>query len=224
MEVTAMSKITLPIVAALSAAVIVHAPAAAGPPMICHPVEIGDAESLPWGTGAFDEDKSYRVARLADDTLAILARDDSAMVHMETLRRAALYADGDPGLATVLLARLMARGLDAEAAGKPDALAWLDAGYLAQCFHQLGVKTGLECGSAHGVIGYAWIRRALELSPDDPELEFAAAMMTVMAGPGPHQQHVARTRKLADAGSLVAANLEVHSTRYWSGRRRAARD
>ena len=218
-----MAKTALPIVAALSAAVIVHAPATAGPPMICHPVEIGDAETLPWGAGAFDEDKSYRVTRLADDTLAILAGSDSPLVHMETLRRAALYVDPDPELATSLLARFMARALDAEAAGKPDALAWLDAGYLAQCFDQLGVKTGLECGSADGIIGYAWIRRALELSPDDPELEFAAAMMTVLAGPRPHQRHVARTRKLADAGSLVLANLEVHSTRYWSGHRRAAR-
>ena len=218
-----MSKTALPIVAALSAAVIVHAPAAAGPPMICHPVEIGDAESLPWGAGAFDEDKSYRVTRLADNTLEILVRDDSAMVHMETLRRAALYAENDPALATGLLARLMARALDAEAAGKPDALAWLDAGYLAQCFDQLGVKTGLECGSADGITGYAWTLRALELSPDDAELEFAAAMMTVMAGPRPHQQHVTRSRKLAEAGSLVLANLKLHSTRYWSGHRRAAR-
>jgi hypothetical protein len=223
MEVTAMSRTTLPIVAALSAAVIVHAPAAAGPPMICHPVEIGDAKSLPWGTGAFDEDRSYRVTRLADDTLTILARDDSAIVHLETLRRAALYAGKDPDVATGLLARLMARALDAEAAGKPDALAWLDAGYLAQCFDQLDVKTGLECGTADGVIGYAWTLRALALSPGDPELEFAAAMMTALAGTPRHEEHAARTRELAEAGSLVAANLKVHSTAYWSGHRRAAR-
>jgi hypothetical protein len=214
MEVTAMSRTPLLVVAALSAAVMIHAPAAAGPPLICHPVEIGDAESLPWGARAFDKDKSYRVARLADDTLEILRDSDSALVHQETLRRAALYCEGDRDLAVDLQAKLMARALDAEAAGKPDALAWLDAGYLAQCLHQLRSPSGIACGTAGGVVGYAWVRRALGLRADDPELEFAAAMMTAMAGGPRHEQHRARARSLAKSDPLLAGNLETHA-KHW---------
>jgi pimeloyl-ACP methyl ester carboxylesterase len=212
------------LLAAAALGLVLVSPALAGPPMICHPVDIGDAESLPWGARAFDEVTSYRLTRLADDTLDILMGNDSALVHMETLRRAAIYSDDDRDVALDLLAKLMARALDAEAAGKPDPLAWLDAGYFAQSLQQLEVPTGLNCGSADGVVGYGWVRRALELRDDDPELEFAAAMMTVLAGTPQHEQHAARAGALADADSLVAANLETHSTRYWAGRRRATRD
>ena len=63
--------------------------ALAGPPMVCHKVEIGTAKTLPWvdlnyrkGNGAYD------LNNLSADTLAILDSDPSVLVHMETLRRA----------------------------------------------------------------------------------------------------------------------------------------
>ena len=138
---------------------------------------------------------------------------------METLRRAALYTDRDVDRATTLIAALMARALDTEASEANASLAWLDAGYLAQCYDQLGIRTGVRCGAAGGIVGYAWVQRSLELNPDDAELEFAAAMVTSLAGGAEHERHVSQVRKLADPGSLVSRNLKVHAKKYWSDRR-----
>lgn len=171
--------------------------------MICHPVEIGDAACLPWHVGK---------PELAAATVTTLDGSSSALVHMETLRRAAHRCEGDTDLATQLLGVLTARALDAEIAGGAGAaLPLLDAGYLAQCYDQLGLRTGVRCGPAGGITGYAWVRRSLDLSPDDAEIEFAAAMMTAMAAGPEHDRHVARARELASPGSLVARNLEVHA-------------
>src|SRR2546425_7803398 len=71
----------------------------AGPPLICHPIEIGQAKSLPlidWnqkGTGRYD------LRNLTRDTLAILNPSTPVLVRMETLRRATLYARQDPQVA-----------------------------------------------------------------------------------------------------------------------------
>ncbi len=205
--------------ALVSGALVVAPPAQAGPPLICHPVDIGDAKCLPWGSAPFKKSRGYSPARLVDDTLAILASEKSVLVHMETLRRAALYVDRNESLATRLLGNLMARALDAEAAGKPGALAWFDAGYLAQCYEQLRIEAGITGGKARGLAGYGWVRHALQLQGDDAEMEFAAAMMTVMAGIPEHAGHVARVMQLADDDSLVVRNLEVHSSKHWSRHR-----
>ena len=196
--------------------------AVAGPPMICHPVEIGDAQSLPWGSTPFAKSRGYRSDDLVSETIEILDASSSAMVHMETLRRASLYTERDSRLATRLIAALMARALDAEVSGEPSPLAWVDAGYLAQCYDQLGVEAGSRYGSGE-VVGYAWVRRGLELSPDDAEIEFTAAMVTALAGGAGHESHVARVRALAAPDSLVSRNLEVHATTYWLHRRHARR-
>ncbi len=196
--------------------------AVAGPPMICHPVEVGDAECLPWGSKPFEKSSRFRTSELVDTTVKLLDGSSSPLVHMETLRRATLYCDREADLATRLIATLMARALDAQIAGGSDAaLALLDAGYLAQCYDQLDVRTGLRCGSADGIVGYAWVRRSLELNPDDAELEFAAAMVTSRGGGSVHERHVARVRKLADPDSLVSKNLEVHAENYWHHPRHA---
>ncbi len=97
--------------------------AVAGPPLICHPVDIGEATSLPWGSGAFAQRRDYSPRQVVDDTLALLAKEPSVLVHMETLRRAALYTDRDSDISVGLLAGLMARALNSEAAGTSDALA-----------------------------------------------------------------------------------------------------
>jgi hypothetical protein len=138
---------------------------------------------------------------------------------METLHRAALYTDRDPNLATRLMARLLGRTLDSEVAGQPEALTWFDAGYLAQCYHQLGLRLGLDAGVSEGVVGYAWVRRAVEIQPGDPELEFGAAMMTALADIPQHEVHVKRIRSLASADSLVVSNLDVHARKYWGQHR-----
>src|SRR5690349_6800832 len=104
-------------------------PALAGPPMICHPFNIGGARSLPWHNASnwSDIDPSYNLAHLSDDTLALLKPDASVQVRMETMRRAAVYSARQTGLAEELIARLEARAMDSEASGKPDVLAWFDA-------------------------------------------------------------------------------------------------
>ncbi len=96
--------------------------AVAGPPLICHPVDIGEAKSLPWGSGAFAQRRDYSPSQVVGDTLALLAKETNVLVHMETLRRAALYTDRDSDLAVGLLGDLMARALNSEAAGTSDAL------------------------------------------------------------------------------------------------------
>lgn len=208
----------------LSAVALATSIAVAGPPMICHPVEVGDAgeaECLPWGDKPFKKSRRFRTSELVGRTITALDGSSSALVHLETLRRAALYSDNDADLAGRLIGGLMARALDAEAGSADASLAWLDAGYLAQCYDQLGVRTGVQYGMADGIVGYAWVRRSLALSPDDAEFEFAAAMMTARAGGTGHEQHVARARKLAAPDSLVSRNLEVHANDHWPHHRHA---
>ena len=202
--------------AVVGTAALVITTAQAGPPAICHPVEIGDQASLPWGSNAFDKKRGYSKSDVLDDTLKLLEASDSALVHMETLRRATLYLDRDTKRATTLIATLMARALDAEAAGEPNALAWFDAGYLAQCYAQVNIDTGISCGKANGVAGYGWIKKALQLRGDDPEMEFGAAMATVIAGIPEHRQHAMRVKTLAKKNSLAMKNLKYHAERIWT--------
>lgn len=195
----------------------------AGPPAICHAIDIGDAKSIPWGNGAFDQKRGYSKSKVIDDTVKILNNSDSALVHMETLRRATLYLDRRTEQATTLLAKLMARTLDSETKKKANSLAWFDAGYLAQCYDQVGIDTGVTCGKDRGVIGYGWIKKAITINNEDAELQFGAAMVTVLAGIKEHDAHVSRIKKLASEDSLVMKNLETHSKGIWTnfhGRRR----
>jgi hypothetical protein len=191
----------------------------AGPPAICHPIDIGGAKSLPWGNDAFAVNNSYDRNQLGRDTVEILNASDSALVHMETLRRAALYIEGDAASAARLQSTLMARALDAEASKKPSSLAWFDAGYFAQSMHQMDMKhepaPGNGVGVAEGVIGYAWVRKAIELDPDNAELQFGAAVVTVLRSPKLNEMHAQRAAELAEPGSLVTRNLKQHSEIAW---------
>ncbi len=199
----------------VAAAMTIAAAAEAGPPMICHPVEIGAAESLPWGKDGFSTDRGFAADRVPGETVRILERDQSALVHMETLRRATLYCEDDDEAAVRLAAALMARALDAGTSGRPAALRWFDAGYFVQCCHQLGIRLDVQGGTANGIAGYGWVKRAIEIAGPDAELEFGAAMVTALARIPQHAEHAAAAKKLAAADSQVARNLEVHSTRYW---------
>ena len=93
--------------------------AMAGPPLICHAFEIGNAKSLPLDGHSWNlsGSENYDTKNLASDTLAILTPDTPVLVRMETLRRATLYARKDPIAAKELLARLHARATAAESAG-----------------------------------------------------------------------------------------------------------
>lgn len=101
-------------------------PAWAGPPLICHPVSIGAAASLPWrdDAGWNGMVSSYDTGSLVADTLALLARATTVDVRMETLRRAAIYSSRDPRLADQLAARLF------------EQRDWFDAGYFVEAVRE----------------------------------------------------------------------------------------
>ena len=88
--------------------------AIAGPPLICHPFDIGNAKSLPWSgdVWSLSGNGNYDTKSLVPDTLAILDGNPQIIVRMETLRRATLYAQKNPQEARELLTRLHARASD----------------------------------------------------------------------------------------------------------------
>src|SRR6266446_10533639 len=110
--------------------------AQAGPPLICHTIEIGQAQSLPWISHNWNltGGETYDTKNLVRDTLEILVPGTPVVVRMETLRRATLYSRKDPIAAKELFTRLQARSTAAESSGHPDALAWFDVGYLAETY------------------------------------------------------------------------------------------
>ena len=68
----------------------------AGTPLVCHPIEIGQAKTLRWVDLNYQKGSGdYDLKNLVHDTMAILESDSSVLVHMETLRRATLYARQD---------------------------------------------------------------------------------------------------------------------------------
>lgn len=159
-------------------------PALAGPPLICHPVDIGTARSLPWGQGTgWDAGvKTYDLSRLTDETLGLLTPDASIPVRRETLRRAALYAARDPKAAAQLLNAVVGRVLNAEAAGRSDAMTWFDAGYLVETYRQASLVYRWDMLSGRdraawgmktepsGLDGYAWMQRAFAISNNSPAI------------------------------------------------------
>ena len=118
----------------LAALMILPAVALAGPPLICHTINIGSAASLPWSSDTWNLSgkENYDLNRLAGDTLALLDANTPVLVRMETLRRATLYAQRDPKIAKELLLKLSARAT----ANDRDALAAFDFGYLIECYKQ----------------------------------------------------------------------------------------
>jgi hypothetical protein len=85
--------------------------AIAGPPLLCHPFDIGTARSQPWdgARGWAEGNPDYDVKNLVRDTEGLLTPSTPVIVRMETLRRAALYASRDGAVAKELLSTLNAR-------------------------------------------------------------------------------------------------------------------
>lgn len=182
----------------------------AGPPLICHRLDIGDAKSLPWNGSAWDlaGNENYDTRNLAHDTLAILDGGAPVIVRMETLRRATLYARKDPQAAKELLTKLYQRAAAGEAAGHSDSLAWFDAGYLAAAYHQW---LGKGKDSAAGMDGYRLVSKALALGGEnDPQMHFAAALITLQGPEQAHQAHAQKAIAGAKNDALLARNLTNH--------------
>ena len=173
---TMRSRITL----ALAVSVFALAPslAKAGPPLLCFPMSIGNAPSLPWGGDGWKSPlASYDRTRLADDTVALLASQPRTLVRMETLRRAVIYASSDESATKKLFIALRAR---AKATTKSaDANALFDLGYAVEAFRQTRHELTLTRPVDPPEDGYALIRQALEARGPDPEIEYAAALVTM---------------------------------------------
>ncbi len=196
---------------ALMAVAVVCTPAAAGPPLICHPVEIGDARCLPL-PAANRSDQPPK--NLTADTLSILAAERAVPVHMETLRRATIAIGRDKTAALEFVSALMARALNAASDGASpgdEALTWLDAGYMIACLKQNGVTLDFPAGTASGNPGYAWVKQALVLDGENAGLHFAAVLVTVGTGGREYAAHLAKAKALAGDGTLVARNLSAHA-------------
>jgi len=191
--------------------------AQAGPPLICHTIEIGQAKSLPWISHNWNLSggETYDTKNLVPDTLDILAPGTPVLVRMETLRRATLYARKDPLAAKELLARLHARATSAESSGHSDALAWFDVGYLAETYKQWIGQSWMrvsndEQNPAAGVDGYALVKKAISLRGSDPQMEFAAALITFSGPQEEHRQHSLKAIAGAKTDPLLAQNLATH--------------
>jgi len=178
----------------------------AGPPLVCHSFDIGSAKSLPWVSHNWNLSgtETYDTSRLASDTLAILAADHSVIVHMETLRRATLYARKDPAAAKELLTKIT-MGTKSANSDETRALTYFDTGYLAEVY-----KQWLGDGSqnpATGLDGHALIREAIQLRGSDAQMEFAAALVTLSGPTAEHKAHTDRAIAGAKNDPLLARNL-----------------
>lgn len=201
----------------------------AGPPLICHAIDIGGARSLPWSSNTWNlsGNETYDINHLADDTLALLSPSMPPLVRMETLRRATLYAQKNPVIAEQLLARLKTRALEAEGNGRPDALAWFDAGYLVETYKQANwlfkkAQDGSGSGTpkwtreekvnpATGIDGYAWVEKAIAQRGGDAEMEFAAAVISNQGSSyAGHQEHLQKALAGAKGDPLLAKNIATH--------------
>ena len=193
-------------------------PALAGPPLICHAIDIGAAESLPWSSSGWNLTgaESYDTASLVADTLKLLGPNTSVLARMETMRRATLYAQGKKGIGAQLLAKLEWRTKE----NPKDALAAFDYGYLVETYKQanwLAQNTnwlksspgwrGAELGAAEKVDGYAQVERAIALRGGDAEMEFAAALMTKEGADAERAKHVKSAMAGAKTDPLLARNL-----------------
>ncbi len=179
--------------------------AQAGPPLTCHRIEIGQAASLPLIDWNQKDTGGYNLKNLTRDTLAILDANTTVLVRMETLRRATIYARHDPQIAKELLMRLHARTADSHSGSYSESLAWFDAGYLAEAYKQwIG---NAVYNPAAGIDGYVWVKKAISLRGEDPEMEFAAALITLSGPESAHREHVRKAIAGAKTDPLLAQNL-----------------
>jgi hypothetical protein len=179
--------------------------AQAGPLLICHPIEIGQAKSLPWVEFNHKGSLDYDLKNLSRDSMAVLDSRAPVLVRMETLRRATIYARQDPQAAKQLIMRLQERAANSDAAGHSDALAWFDVGYLAEAYQQWLGKG--EPNPAAGLDGYSLVRKAISLRGSDPEMEFAAALITLPRPDSAHRDHVQKAMAGAKFDPLLAQNV-----------------
>ena len=201
----------------LTAIVIFAVPAFAGPPLVCHPINIGSAQSLPWTSTTWNlsGDEGYDVSHLVADTSALLGPGTPVLVRMETIRRAALYSQNSPAISKLLLSALASRATNNER----DALAAFDYGYLIETYRQLEMAFQMSRGEKHrgdwvnpaaGLDGYASVKKAISIRGGDAEMEFAAALITTENSKQDYQEHVQKAKAGTKEDPLLAQNVTSH--------------
>ncbi len=186
----------------------------AGPPLLCHPFDIGAARSLPWDgrSSWFDVEPSYKLTSLVADTEALLTPSTPVIVRMETLRRAAIYAGRDALVARQLLDQLAARAVGS-ATKEPDPLAMFDAGYMVEALRQLTMVPQFQAHRAAleplvaGKDGYVMVKKSLALRPNDASLEFGAALVAAGKDLRAYRSHAERARAGVNGDALLARNI-----------------
>ncbi|MBL8763779.1 MAG: hypothetical protein JNM07_05880 [Phycisphaerae bacterium] len=186
-----------------------------GPPLLCHPLDIGDAKSIP------RDDGSARLSNEAvmDGANNVLRTSEDLVVHIETIRRAAMHLGDARGSITEFYADTCARALDAETGPdrKVAARAWFDAAYLTAVRVEMGWDRHEKRDDRTGLpAGYAWLRRAIDMSEGAvPEMHLAAAMMLIDRRADPKGENAKlfgdHARKMLEGtkpGSLLAKNAE----------------
>lgn len=181
----------------------------AGPPLLCHPFDTNGAISLPWGSDGWNSPvPNYPLDRLVAETLALLSADTPVVARMETIRRATIYASRDVHIAADLLSALSRRALERNSP-KPDRHAWFDFGYLVETYKQADFlfKKG---NPATRVDGYRHITKAITMgSGVEPEMEFAAALITAERPRGVAEAHYRRAAAGATTDAILARNLSA---------------
>jgi hypothetical protein len=149
------------------------------------PFDIADAQSLPWEGGVCCGRPGYDIAHLLRDTEALLTPSTPIIVRLETLRRAVVYASSDRRLAVRLLTRFTER-MRPEARGQTSAaVAALDAAFVVEAFRQIEEHPSKPFtrhsrqvrGLVSGTDGYALLRASVPIQSNDPEFDFAAALI-----------------------------------------------
>jgi hypothetical protein len=67
-----------------------------------------------------------------------------------------------------------------------------------------------EQNPAAGVDGYALVKKAIGLRAPDPQMEFAAALITLSGPQEEHRQHALKAIAGAKTDPLLAQNLATH--------------
>jgi hypothetical protein len=194
--------------------------AMAGPPLLCHPFDIGTAKSLTWDTSNGWQGRvgATNMKTLVADTEALLTPDTPVIVRMETLRRAAIYASTDAQAATELLTRMQARAASATKGG----LETFDAGYLIETFRQISDMRGwkrddgstIQFSALQSMLGKAdgeaMVQHTLTARNGEPALEFAAALIAAShkGRQADYQKHAQKARAGAARDALLAKNLD----------------
>lgn len=191
--------------------------AVAGPPLLCFPMTIGTATSLPWGpgTGWNTPASDYDRSRLVADTVGLLAPGTPVIVRMETLRRATIYASTDAARAAGLLDALRAR----VATSAP--LATFDLGYTIEVMRQMQFATR-EKLPVPTDDGKTLVDAALSMRGDTAALHYAAALMRADSGRNDAHAHLEAAVAGASRDAHLARTIEAHAD-LWGHRLSAAR-